>query len=115
MTCRIFCVCGHETRYHNTSGRCLLQCSDESECPCTKTRPETVQIDITLYRLYPMATTETPRSDNPRIFDEIGAAIANVEVSTNQAWRDAARECLRRVAAIRERYSSSGLTPKVDK
>jgi hypothetical protein len=60
---RVFCVCGHEVQWHSrhdNPGRCLLQNADGSECPCTKTRPETVHVGDTVYRIYPMAASDEP-------------------------------------------------------
>lgn len=49
---RVTCSCGHEVQYHSeTSGRCLLQKLDESECPCTGPAPKHAFIGDVVYEL----------------------------------------------------------------
>lgn len=49
---RVHCTCGHEVQYHSkTSGRCLLQNLDESECSCRGPTPKHAIIGDDVYEL----------------------------------------------------------------
>lgn len=90
---RVFCVCGHEVQWHSVHdnpGRCLLQSADGSECPCTKTRPDTLHVGDTVYRIYPMAPSDLPTAT---------ASVSTYEHSTGclaseaDRWQCPARGC----------------------